>query len=174
MLEELGVRCGLIPVGVAPPFFGLRVPTLVDDDVSLIGSSAICVYLADRFAERGLAPRPGAGDRPHYLRWLYYAAFALEPALVDVSLANDQPDRAALGRATGSFAQCLQVLGPAVGSRRYLMGDHFTAADVIVGSALWRASALGLVDNGSTAGSSVAGYLYRLTERPACKRAKAD
>ncbi len=44
-----------------------KVPALVDGDVLVTEAAAICAYLADRFPERGLAPRSGepkAGASP--------------------------------------------------------------------------------------------------------------
>jgi glutathione S-transferase len=45
-------------------------------------SSAIALYLSDRFPENRLGPLVGDPDRGAYLTWLAYYAGVLEPALV--------------------------------------------------------------------------------------------
>jgi len=170
MLEELGVPYSLVHVRVAPPMFGIRVPTLVDGDVALTGSGAICAYLADKFLDKELAPRPDAPERGLYLRWLYYGSAALDPTVLDASFAADRQDSAALAEAKSAFSQRAAILDEALEGKRYLMGDAFTAADVVVGSIVQGAMALGLVAELSKLGA----YVARLTERAAYRSARAD
>src|SRR5690348_14497216 len=80
LLEELEVPYELVrvtgPVDLHP--FG-EVPVLVDGDVTLFNSSVICLYLADRFVEKKLAPPIAAPERGDYLQWLLFAEHVLEP-----------------------------------------------------------------------------------------------
>jgi glutathione S-transferase len=170
MLEELGVPYGLVRVSVAAPMFGVRVPTLVDGDVALTGSGAICAYLADRFLDKGLAPRPGAPERGPYLQWLYYGATALDPHLLDAALATDRQDPEALGKAKGAFAGRVHVLNDALNREGYLLGDAFTTVDVVLGSIVEGALALGLLAQRSRLGE----YVARLTAREGYRSARAD
>ena len=170
MLEELGVPYGLVRVSVAAPMFGIRVPTLIDGDLALTGSGAICAYLADKFLDKELAPRPDAPERGPYLRWLYYGAAALDPPVLDASFAADRQDAAALTRAKTTFSQRVAVLDVALEGREFLVGDDFTAADVIVGSILGRAIALGLIAGRSNLGA----YVARLSGREAYRSAAAE
>ena len=50
---------------------------------TLFESSAICLYLADRFAEKRLAPPVGSPDREPYLQWLLFAEVTLEPVMLE-------------------------------------------------------------------------------------------
>ncbi len=170
MLEELGVPYCLVRVRVAPPMFGIRVPTLVDGDVALTGSGAICAYLADKFLDKELAPRPDAPERGPYLQWLYYGAAALDPPVLDASFAADRQDTTALAKAKSAFSQRAAVLDAALDGRKYLVGDDFTAADIVVGSIVKGAITLGLVPERSKFGA----YVARLTEREAYRTAGAD
>ena len=43
-----------------------KVPTLVDGDAVVTETAAICAYLADKFADKGLAPPPGSTQRGVY------------------------------------------------------------------------------------------------------------
>jgi glutathione S-transferase len=68
LLEELGVPYELVKLDPSkqenktPAFLALHpfgeIPVLVDGDVTLFESAAICLYLADRFPEKNLAPPP--------------------------------------------------------------------------------------------------------------------
>jgi len=70
------------PAYVALHPFG-EVPVLVDGDVTLFESSAICLYLADRFPEKRLAPSLGSPDRGPYLQWMLFAEVVLEPVVLE-------------------------------------------------------------------------------------------
>ena len=49
-----------------------KVPTLVDGDAVVTEAAAICAYLADKFAEKGLAPSPSSPERGRYYRYLFF------------------------------------------------------------------------------------------------------
>jgi glutathione S-transferase len=170
MLEELREPYGLVRVRVEAPMFGIRIPTLVDGDVALTGSAAICAYLADKFLDRGLAPRPGQPERDEYLQWLHYGAAVLDPLLFDASCATNRQDAAALARARSAFRQRAQIVEEALAGQRYLVGGEFTAADVTIGSILRTATAIGLYTERSNLGE----YTARLTQRDAYRSAGAD
>src|SRR5512147_361256 len=87
LLEEMGVPYELIYVTMAmtqqPEYRQLhphgKVPVLVDGDVTIFESAAICAYLADKYPEKGLALLPGTSARGYYYQWLFYASLTLEP-----------------------------------------------------------------------------------------------
>ena len=170
VLEELEQPYGLVRVRVEAPMFGIRIPTLVDGDVALTGSAAICAYLADKFLDKRLAPRPGEPERDDYLHWLQYGAAVLDPLLVEASCATDRQDAAALARAKSAFRQRAQIVDEALAGKRYLVGGEFTAADVTIGSILRAGAAIGLYTERSNLGE----YLARLTQRDAYRSASAD
>ena len=49
-----------------------KIPVLVDGREAIFETAAIGLYLADRFPESGLAPRPDEPRRAAYLRWMVY------------------------------------------------------------------------------------------------------
>src|SRR5262245_7163390 len=91
MLEETGVPYRLEVLQVdknehkAPEYLKLnpmgKVPTLVHRGVVVTEAAAICTYLADAFPETGLAPALTDPARGTYLRWLFFGAGCVEPAL---------------------------------------------------------------------------------------------
>ena len=66
-----------------------KVPTLVDGDAVVTEAAAICAYLADKFADKGLAPPIGSPERGVYYRYLFFPGITLEPLLVFSGLEVD-------------------------------------------------------------------------------------
>ena len=56
-----------------------KIPALVDGDVVVTETAAICAYLADKFPEKGFAPQPDSTERGRYYRYLFFAGNTLEP-----------------------------------------------------------------------------------------------
>jgi glutathione S-transferase len=149
------------------------VPALVDGDTTLIESAAICLYLADKFADRGLAPAPGTPERGLYYQWIVFSVVTIERLVVDAlaALPREQPARAeALPAARAKLADALGVVERALDGKTWILGDRFSAADVMLGSLLVWARVSGLVEGHP----AVEAYAKRLGDRPASKRARAD
>lgn len=80
LLEEMELAYELIHVTIAmtqqPEYRQIhphgKVPVLVDEDMTIFESAAICAYLADKHPEKGLAPLPGTSARGYYYQWLFY------------------------------------------------------------------------------------------------------
>jgi len=183
MLEELGVPYELVrldpskaetrtaehrarqPLG--------HVPVLEDGDVRIFESAAICLWLAERFPEKGLLPPPGTPGRALAYQWLFYAMTELEPPCGALSAQNRKPeaerDAAAIAEAKERFRTAAAALGPAV-AKGHLLGEAFSVADVVVGAILSWGKGLGALQDLP----AVEAYLARLKDRPAWKRAIAD
>ena len=152
-----------------------RVPALVDSDLKLFESAAICAYLADKFPEKKLAPAVGTPERGLYYQWLVYVMATAEPPLVDVFLHTvrlpvEERSAAIAEQGRREWGEAAGVLERSLEGKSFLVGDRFTAADVMIGSLVGWARALRLLDGLPT----LEAYSKRLTERPAYKRATAD
>src|SRR5262245_5448647 len=80
---------------------------------------------------------------------------------------KEEPRRGALGY--GDFETAMDVAAKGVSAGRYLMGEQFTAADVVIGSNLrW-----GLMFKLLPERPEFVAYVGRLNERAALKRADA-
>lgn len=110
-----------------------KVPALTDGAASLAESAAICAYVAERYPEAKLAPPAGDPRRARYLQWLFFAPGCIEPAMVQLFTKLEMPQTAA---GWGSATQVLDVLDTALAEGPWLLGDTFTAADIMVGSGL--------------------------------------
>ncbi len=185
LLEEVGSPYDLVRVDLGkgehkrPEYQRIhphgRVPALVDGDVTVFESSAICLYLADKFPDKKLAPALGSPARGPYYQWMVYAIATAEPPVLKVFLntvrrpeAERNAAEAEAGRA--EFQEVAALLTRVLDGRPFLLGDQFTAADVMVGSIVGWARGLKLVENHP----ALKEYSRRLVERPAYKRATAD
>jgi glutathione S-transferase len=145
----------------------LRVPVLEDDDGCLFESAAICLHLADKYPDAGLIAAPGTHDRALVYQWSTFAPAELEPWLIEAAVwAKKDPERAAAGRER--FWKGAAAAGETLAESEFLVGDRFTVADVLVGTALGNTRRVGIDDEMP---ENLAGYLTRLTERPAYQRA---
>jgi len=110
-----------------------KVPALQDGDATLAEAAAICAYVAERFPEAGLAPALGDPARAKYLYWLFFAPGCIEPAMVQVATRMEMNSVAA---GWGEANRVFDVLDRALQQGPWLLGEKFSAADVIVGSGL--------------------------------------
>lgn len=140
MLHELGVPFEIVPIDLkageqkSPAFLKInpmgKIPVLKDGDTIITETPAILVYLADKYPEAGLAPAIGDPDRAAYLRWLFFYGSCFEPACVDMALKRETPPSMA---GWGKPSDVLDTVAAALTPGPWLLGDRFTAADVMMG-----------------------------------------
>jgi glutathione S-transferase len=185
LLEELGVPCEVKLISLAagdqkkPEYLKLNpngaVPTLVDGDLVLWESAAICQYLADKYPEKRLAPPVGTPERGKYYQWIQYAMSGIEPPAVTVFMHTMQlPEAervpALVDGAKAQLGRVITVVDDALAGREWILGSQFSAADVMVGSTLVWCQMMGLIGDQY---ANVPGYLARCAARPALQRASA-
>jgi glutathione S-transferase len=145
MLEELGEPYDIHLLSLsrgdnrAPDYVAInpmgKVPTLKHGDTLITEAAAICTYLADEFPRAKLNVPVGDARRGPYLKWLFFGPSCIEPAIMDRAFPRkEEARRAALGY--GDFETCMNVVAAAVAPGPYLLGQQFTAADVVIGSTL--------------------------------------
>lgn len=145
-----------------------KVPALKHKNAVITESSAICTYLADEFPQAKLNIPVGNPQRGVYLKWLFFGPSVFEPAMTDVAFPRkDAANPAALGYRP--FDQVLDIMAKAVSKGPYLMGEQFTAADVVIGSGIRYGTMFKLIPERK----EFADYMARFSERPALKRAMA-
>jgi glutathione S-transferase len=138
-----------------------KVPALVDGDAVVTEVAAICAYLADKFADKGLAPPPGSAERATYYRYLFVPGTTIEPlfSLTTIGITHPNPGSAGWGDLARVMAT-VEAMTPEAG---WALGEQFTAADVVFG---------GLLDfsirfDWMKASPKVAAYVERIRARPA-------
>jgi glutathione S-transferase len=144
-----------------------KVPAILHGDALVTEQVAIYLYLADLFPEAGLAPAIGDGLRGPYLRWMVFYAACFEPAVVDCAM-NREPGRQAMSP-YGDYETMLATLTAQLKPGRWLLGERFSAADVLWGRALTVTTGFKLVPELPV----ITEYLARCNARPAVARAQA-
>jgi glutathione S-transferase len=177
LLEELGApytikrvdirkRDGSGALDPANPHPLGKVPAISDDGVLVFESPAIALYLTDKFPERHLGPRAGDPGRGTYLSWLSYYSGVLEPAFVSKFMHTEVP------RGTAGWVAVEEAM-PAVLAQLargpYLLGEQFSAADVLYGTAFAMFSKSPLLPKSDV----IDAYAQRIVSRPAYARALA-
>ena len=175
LLEEIGADYDIVYVDIfrAMTLTGARdpanlhpdgkVPALLHDEALVSESAAVALYLTDVHPEANLGASVGSPDRAAYVTWLAWTAGEMEPAFWSRISGAAESDPIAKARFDAVIARLLTALatGP------YLMGDRFTAVDVMIASALaWGREYVpesALID----------AYLERALNRPANERAAA-
>ncbi len=177
MLEEAGVeyelehidirddgRQGNVDFRAASPM--RKVPALKDHNVQMAESAAICLYIADRYCSGTLAPKLDDPDRGRFLYWLMYTPAVIEPTMSE-KLNKIQPNRGRNG--WGDFKSMINTLSDGLGGNPWILGDHFTAADVMLGSSVHFLQLFDLLGDAPV----LTEYVNRCRQRPAFKTAQA-
>jgi glutathione S-transferase len=141
-----------------------KVPAITHQGVTITEAAAICAYLADEFPAAKLAVPIGDPRRGSYLKWLFFGPACLEQAIIDRSLKRSVAEAHTLSY--GDFDRTLDNVAGAVAQGPYLLGGHFTAADVVIGSTLQWGTMIGAVPERPEFNA----YLSQLRERPALQR----
>jgi glutathione S-transferase len=130
--------------------------------------AAICALLADEFPQKQLNIPVGDPRRGPYLTWLFFNPSAIEPAMMDSKFPRKEaPPATAIGYR--DMNALLDVIEGALKGKTFLMGDRFTAADVVTGSGLRFGMGFGMIPQRP----ALVEYVGRLTAREAFKRASA-
>ena len=141
-----------------------KVPAIQDGAVSMSESAAICLYVADRYGRGEFAPTPDSSERGAFLYWMFFAPAVIEPTMAE-KVGNIEPNPQRNG--WGSFDLMVDTLAAGLDGRDWLMGDRFTAADVMVGSSAAFMHQFGLLPDVRV----LSDYIDRCASRPAYRKA---
>ena len=177
LLHEMGLKFDLkvMPFGPAlrdPEYLAVhplgRVPCLVDGDVTLFESLAICQYLCETYDDGTLGRAAGHPERVEWLQWLHYAETVLihgQMLTQQYLVIEDETLRSPLLQKleTRRLEKSLEVLDGALAGRDYMLASGFTAVDTVMGFSVY------MGDRFTTVGRypNVAAYFERLKARPA-------
>ena len=144
-----------------------KVPAVKHGDALITEQVAIFLYLADLFPEAALAPPPGDPLRGPYLRWMVFYAASFEPAVGDRALKREPGPPSMM--AYGDFDSVIDTVTAQLTPGPYMLGDRFTAADIIWGSGLSWTTKFQLIPERP----AIAAYIERVGKRPSFARAAA-
>lgn len=170
LLEELGAPYQLKVLNMKAgeqrqaPYLAVnplgKVPAIRHGEALVTEQVAIFLYLADLFPEAGLAPAIGDPLRGPYLRWMIFYAACYEPALVDKAMEREGPP---VGMSPyGTPDMVLDTVFAHLAENPYMLGEDFSAADILWGMALRWGVRFGIVPETPV----IADYIARVTARP--------
>lgn len=177
MLEELGLdyQFELIDLpkgqGRSEAFLAInpsgKVPALRVDDLLLTESAAMLTHLGDRFGNGSLVPPAGTEARAHYEQWCYFAMAELEQPLWTIGkhsfvLPEERRVAEVLPTAQWEFQIALQLLSQGLGEQDFILGEQFSAADILLGQTLeWGHAFKQPIEQ-----ANLQHYRQRLSQRP--------
>ncbi len=147
MMEELGedYEFKLVPFGQngfkSEEFVKInpagKVPAIQDENLVLTESAAIVNYLGNKHPDKGLIPATGTAERSKYDQWSYFVLTELEQPLWTIGkhkiyLPEDKRVPAILDTAAWEFQQALKLLDGGLDGNDYILGDSFSAADILI------------------------------------------
>ena len=149
-----------------------RVPVLDDGEVSIYESGAIVEYVMARYGDGGLKPAVDAPEFPEYLQWFHYCEGMVMPPINtimvhSVLLPPDRRNPETLAQAQRLLSRAVTPVDAALEGREFLIGS-FSAADIMLGHALFMANRLGQVSDEL---ANLKGYVKRIEVRPAFQTA---
>ena len=184
VLEEIGAKAEIKsmpypPRQHAPDYFAVNptgmVPLLIDGEVRLGESMAICDYLATKHASPLVVPADDP-ERPQFLPWLWYGESTLMTPLSRLNIVRQVERKGGpevdvlIAGARDHVAGRLKMLEQRLEGRDFLAAGRLTLADISVSYPLHLVGMLGLDD---LLGLRSAAYRERLRARPAHQRAIA-
>lgn len=145
-----------------------KVPAIVDGDLLMTESGAIVSYLADKYSCGQLIPLPATALRGRYEQWAYFAVCELEQGLWSIAkhkFALPSVQRIADMKKTAAweFQQAVALLSSGLADRPYVLGDNFSAADILLAQTLhWALAFKQPIEQ-----QNVVAYYHRVIGRPA-------
>jgi glutathione S-transferase len=140
-----------------------KVPALEDGDDTVFETGAITVFLTDKYPAAKIGPLPGQAQRGEYLSWVFYRPGVMEPALISRRF-EVKHVFGAMGWAPADEVE--ETLNERLASRQYLLGDDFSAADILIGGGIHFMLMAKMMKETKV----FADYTARLTGRPAFRR----
>lgn len=170
MDEELGGVCEIKLInlrkgeGRTPAFLKInpmgKLPALQHKGAAVTEAAAICAYLADAFPERRLAPPTNDPKRGVYYRWMFFAPSCIEPMMLDRLGKVTRENTTAAGH--GDYERVMASIDQALANGPWILGDKFSAADVVMGSTLYFATMFGAIPKEGR----IRDYVDRVAARP--------
>jgi len=190
VLHELGVPFELslvdrtVNAHKGPEYLKLNpnglIPALVDGDLVLYETAAICLHLADTHPAAELAPPLGTAERAQFYKWLMWLTNSVQATLIHYFYGDRMLDAGniegtaqlkahAQARVVGYLAQIDAHLASHGGP--WMMGANYTVLDPYV----WMVSrwTRGFSERPARSFPHIAAFLQRMLERQAMQRALA-
>ena len=158
-----------------PAFIALnangKVPVLVDEDIVITESAAICQYLAEKYGGDKFLPSIATAESAIYHQWFSFIITELEQPLWTMGkhkfiLPIDKRCTDILSTAKWEFEKAIGVAESQLNDSTFLVGEQFTVVDILLTHTLNWANNFEQV-----LPKKIEAYRLRLLQRPALTRA---
>ena len=178
-LAELQLTCDRVDAGGAfgglddPNYIALnpnrRVPTLVDGDLVLWESNAICRYLVDSYGIIGAFKATSKAEHAQADMWMEWFQNNVYARFIDlfyqvVRLPPSQRDRDKKAKSLQFVTDAFAIADTALAGQDFVTGNELGLGDIPLGSSLYRYYTME-IERASL--PNLARYYERLVERPA-------
>lgn len=147
-----------------------RVPTIVDGDIIMSESAAVCMYLADKYSYGILAPKmEDVKLRAEYTKWMIFSVGTLESFIARMfTHMNNLEEVNETTKYVSEQSEIVKlVLNPILSKQDYILSTGFSAADIMLAAVIPGAHEY-LVKNNPP----IQNYMDRLMKRDAAIKAK--
>jgi glutathione S-transferase len=160
-----------------------QIPVLVDGELVLYETAAICLHLVDTHAPSGLAPALGTPERAQFYKWLVWMTNTLQARLLHyfyperlVAPGNSPGAAEVRAQAQTDIGRMLDQLDGQLAAHGgpWLLGERYSAADpfaFVMGR--WTRGFGGAASRPARERDHLGPYLQRMLQRPAVQRAIA-
>ena len=185
LCEELGLPCEVETIDFSPAYRATpawraksptgKVPVLDDDGFTIYESGAMVQYILTRYGNGRLQPTQGWDAGARFLQWCWFAEATFARPLGDIMHHTVfKPEAERIPEVVVDARQralvCLDAVDAAVAESDYLMGNDFSAADIMMGYTLRLAQRTGVLEDAHDHASA---YFARLESRAAYQKAIA-
>jgi glutathione S-transferase len=181
LCEELDIPYEIVAVDMSPAYRKSpewrrlnpvgKVPVMTDGELTMFESGAMVQYVLDRYGEGRLQPASGTAGHARYLQWCWFAEATFSRPLGEIVNHKREfaanPVDAVIAEMRARSRLCADALEAQLEGKTWVLGDTFSAADIMLGLTLRTYQRL--MDEPFA--GNVATYWTRLTERPAYQRA---
>lgn len=149
------------------------IPYMIDGDTHMTESSAIPLYLVERYGRHEFGLRPDHPEYGDYLNWLFHSDATLTfPQTVFIRYMVQEPPERGLQEAATDYAKWFharlrRLNRHLADGREYLVDKRFTIADIDIAFALYLGEVLALDKHYKP---QVREYLDRMRARPAFEK----
>lgn len=146
LCEELGIPYKVTEIQMAPEFRNGpewralsptgKVPIMKDGDLVMFESCAMVEYLLAKHGNGRLQPAPGTPEHAEYLQWCWFSESTYARPIGEIvnhrRAFGDEAQEAMTDEMKGRARVCAAALDTALEGKTYLLGDDFSAADIMM------------------------------------------
>ena len=185
LCEELGLEYEVTPVDFSPEYRATpewrrmnpvgKVPVMTDGELKLFESGAMLQHLLTRYGNGRLQPASGTDAYGLFLQWCWFAEATFARPVGEIvnhrrAFPKESQRPEVIEEMRARTQLCCDALEDELADRTYIVGNTFTAADIMLGYTMLLCERLAVTQFGPATDA----YWQRLNSRPAFQSATAD